>query len=181
MEFVDVVDKKDRVIGKSTADICRKKGYIHRVALIFVFDSKKRILLQQRHRLKDHSPLHWTASAGGRVKRGETYKEGALRELTEELGIVPKKILFVGKNLYQDQALKTKKHFLASFIVYSDGPFKIDKTHIEKVKFFSIKEIKNMVINAEKFQPEILYALKKRFDFNIDLEAFLKKYHSKWL
>ena len=162
MEYVDIVDENDEVIGKTTADDAYKNGDIIRIALVFVLNDKNEILLQLRHKNKYHCPLYWTASAGGRVKSKETYLKGAKRELYEELGIKTK-LTFIGKEYYEHEQNNKWRLFLTAFTCSHEGPFKIDTKEIEKVEFFSIKDIKEKIKSGEKIQPEILLVLNKYF------------------
>jgi isopentenyl-diphosphate Delta-isomerase len=161
MEFVDIVDKNDKVIGKDTPDNAYLNGDIIRVSLIFVFNDKNQILMQLRHKDKYHCPLHWTASAGGKVRFKENYLEGAKRELKEELGI-DSELKFIGKDYYEHKKNNKWRMFLGTFTCINNGPFDYDKKEIEEIKFVSLEELKKMIEDKEKIQPEILFALKKR-------------------
>lgn len=44
-ELLDRVNEKDEVIGTTTKEEAHKKGYAHRVAVVFVFDSEGRIFV----------------------------------------------------------------------------------------------------------------------------------------
>jgi 8-oxo-dGTP pyrophosphatase MutT (NUDIX family) len=81
-----------------------------------------------------------------------------LREYQEELGIQTK-LEFLWKNSYRDDRIPNK--FLWVFTTISDGPFFPDKEVVEKIEFFRIEEIKNMINDGEKFHPELLFLLEK--------------------
>lgn len=53
---------------------------------IFIFNNKEELLVCKRPRHKRYGG-QITSSAGGRVRPGESYSQGARRELREELGI----------------------------------------------------------------------------------------------
>ncbi len=82
MELIDRVDANDNVIGQTTKEEAHEKGYMHRVAAVFCFDSDGKLLVQ--HRKKDGLLDH---SVGGHIMQGETYDKAATREMKEELGI----------------------------------------------------------------------------------------------
>ena len=86
-ELFDIVDEHDRVLGKMPRSEVHRRKLLHRAVSIFVFDSRGRLLLQQRSAAKDEYPLCYTSSASGHVTAGETYDETAPRELAEELGL----------------------------------------------------------------------------------------------
>ena len=53
-------------------------------------------LLTKRSDLKDVYPGYWEASAGGSALSGETPQQAALRELSEETGLVPDALELTG-------------------------------------------------------------------------------------
>lgn len=61
--------------------------YRHAVTEILVLHRDGTVLLMQRDFRKPNYPGNWEASAGGAVLKGETFLEGARRELLEETGI----------------------------------------------------------------------------------------------
>ena len=64
MEQVDIVDSNDKIIGKCEIDDVYKHKHIHRVALIFVFNTKGEMFLQLRSKTKSYCPGYWTAAVG---------------------------------------------------------------------------------------------------------------------
>lgn len=91
MECFDIIDEFGRLTGKiAPRDVCHAKGYRHHTAHVWVVrykDGKPQILLQLRAFDKDSYPGQWDTSCAGHVPAGETTEQGALRELSEELGI----------------------------------------------------------------------------------------------
>lgn len=63
------------------------EGVFHLVAEILVVHMDGTVLLMKRDPNKDVHPGIWECSAGGSVMKGETFLEGAIRELKEETGI----------------------------------------------------------------------------------------------
>jgi isopentenyldiphosphate isomerase len=165
MEYFDVVDKKDRVIGKASREEVYDKLLMHRVSHILIFNDKKELLLQLRGKKVSYCPNHWVTSVGGHVRAGESYEEAALREYKEELGKT-KKISFFKKECFTKPG-KDHKRFHTIFKTFDNGPFKIDKHDVEKVCFFSIKKIQEMVDKGEKFHPDLKFILKKHFKVKV--------------
>ena len=114
MEYLDEVDENDEVVGKFPYPKGGNYDEVptHRIAHILVFDDRERMLLQMRSKTKFFCPNHWVTSAGGHVSSGEDYKQGALRELEEELGI-KSELEFISKDLYEYR--EGSKKFLATF------------------------------------------------------------------
>jgi isopentenyldiphosphate isomerase len=161
MEFLDVVNERDEVVGKASQDEIYEKKLSHRIVHVLIFNDRGEMALQLRSRNKSFCPKHWTTSVGGHVKSGERYEEAALREVEEEVGI-RKRIELAYKDVYHDH--RGFEKFLVTFKVMFNGPFKINPEEVEKMEFFSLDEIQDMINNGEKFHPELLFLLKKHFD-----------------
>ena len=88
-EIFDVVDECDGVIGQETRREVHRLGLRHRAAHILVWNSRGEVFVQQRALTKDMSPGLWDTSAAGHLDTGEDYDACAVRELGEELGLIP--------------------------------------------------------------------------------------------
>lgn len=87
MELVDLYDENRAPLGK-TADRYGKKGpgELRIVVHVCLFDRQGRLLIQKRTESKHLWPGMWDVSVGGGVDAGETTRQGAEREVREELG-----------------------------------------------------------------------------------------------
>ena len=87
MELVDLYDENRVPLGR-TAERGAPKGpnEYRMVVHVCVFDSRGRLLIQQRTPQKFIWPNLWDVSVGGGVDAGETSRQGAEREFREELG-----------------------------------------------------------------------------------------------
>lgn len=90
MELVDLYSEDRIPLGK-TADRhehrARESFDEYRMVVhICIFNSKGQMLIQQRSMNKDAFPGMWDVSAAGGVDAGETSRQGAEREVQEELG-----------------------------------------------------------------------------------------------
>ena len=159
MEFLDIVNEQNEVVGKASHDEIYEKKLPHRIVHVLIFDKDGKLALQLRSKQKSFCPQHWSTPVGGHVQSGETYEEAAKRESIEELGIKPD-VAFLYSDLYEDEGLKK---FLSTFELVYDGPFNINPAEVEKVEFFTLEEIQIMIKNGEKFHPELLFLLKKHF------------------
>ena len=160
MEFLDVINDRDEVIGKASKKEIYEKSLQHRIIHVLIFNDKGEMALQLRSKNVSFCPQHWSTSVGGHVQSGETYEEAALREFQEELGITTK-IDFMSKDKYiKDKLLKK---ILGTFKTTFNGPFNIDPDDVERVEFFSLEKIQEMIDNGEKIHPELLFLLRKHF------------------
>ncbi len=87
MELVDLYDENRIPLGKTAErSTSQTPGEYRAVVHVCVFDSRGRLLIQQRTMSKFIWPGRWDVSVGGGVDAGETSRQGAEREFREELG-----------------------------------------------------------------------------------------------
>lgn len=159
MEYFDIVNEKDEVIGRASRDEVHQKKLIHRAVTIFIFNSKGDLFMAQRSRHKKLNPLKWQAPASGHVETGETYEEAAKRELKEETGIDAEPKFEFDIKIYSDE----QKENFKLFTVKSDKEIK-PSDEFEQSKFMSIDEIKKMIKeNPKLFRDAFLLMFNKYF------------------
>jgi isopentenyldiphosphate isomerase len=86
-ELVDIVDADDRVVGRATRAEVRARKLRHRATYILLFNSSGQLFVHRRSATKDVCPSYDDVAVGGVVGAGESYDDGARRELAEEVGI----------------------------------------------------------------------------------------------
>ncbi|MEE9322774.1 MAG: NUDIX domain-containing protein [Granulosicoccus sp.] len=86
-EWLDIVDENDKVTGRATREEIHRLKLMHRSVHIMLHDSRGSWFVQKRSLLKKTGAGLWDASVAGHVDSGETYRQCALREIDEELGI----------------------------------------------------------------------------------------------
>lgn len=85
-ELLEVVDENDKVIGSATRAMVHQQGLLHREIHVWVVRGGE-VLFQRRSPTKDTNPNMLDASVGGHVGIRQTYREAAVRELEEEIGL----------------------------------------------------------------------------------------------
>jgi len=160
MEILSVVNMDDEVVGEAEHEEVYEKLLPHRIVHVLIFNEKNEMALQQRSKNKSFCPSHWSTAVGGHVRSGESYEEAAMREMREEIGVQPD-LQFLYKDFYTDK--RNLKKFLAIFKTFYSGPFRINPVEVERVEFFSIEKIQQMIDGGENFHPELLFLLKKHF------------------
>ncbi len=159
MEFMDIVDNENQVIGNASINDIYAKKLTHRIVHILIFNNKGEMAIHLRSKHKSFCPLHWSTAVGGHVQSGETPYQAAMREMDEEIGIAPEINL-----LFEDVYFKgNHKKFLSTFKTNYNGPFHENPEEVVKIKFFSIEKLKEMINNNEKFHPELSFILKKHY------------------
>ena len=96
---------------------------------------------------KDECPGLWDTSAAGHVDSGEDYFSCAIRELSEELGIMvrsPLELLFK----LPPQTPNGMEH-VAVFSYVDDGPFQLQKEEIDEGSWISKTEMDQRVRSAD--------------------------------
>jgi isopentenyldiphosphate isomerase len=155
-ELVDVVDESDRVIGQAARRDVRRQNLRHRSVYVLVFNSTGQLFVHRRTLSKDVFPGHWDVAVGGVVNAGESYDEGARRELQEELGVadLPLRRLFPLR--YDDT------HNRVAGVVYSctsDGPFHLQASEIAEGGWMDLDVLLDRT-QHDPFCPDSLEALR---------------------
>lgn len=148
--YIDIVNGKDEVIGKDLKSQKLVKGFISRVAAIYLCDSGGKFLMCKRAAQKDDAPGLWDLSVCGNVESGESYEKAARRELREEMGL-DCKLEFLG-NFYEEvEATKggILKVWCGIFFGVTDEAPKLNH-ELEEFRKMNISQIETEL----KFYPE---------------------------
>ncbi|PBQ31243.1 isopentenyl-diphosphate delta-isomerase [Sphingobacteriaceae bacterium] len=86
-EEVILVNEQDQELGTMEKMEAHVKGLLHRAFSVFIFNSKKELLIQQRALSKYHSPALWTNTCCSHPRPGEKTHDAALRRMREEMGM----------------------------------------------------------------------------------------------
>ena len=145
MERWDVYDINRIKTGKTVirAEDTLGEGEYHLVAMIVVFSSDGRMLIQKRKETKAGWPGMWDISAGGAVTSGEDSALGAERELFEEIGI-----RHSFKGVRPRFSISHKLGFADCYIITKDvdpSALKLQETEVDEVKYATIDEILAMI------------------------------------
>jgi len=162
-ELVVLIDENDNELGLMEKQQAHVNGFLHRAFSVFLFNSTGEMLLQKRAAEKYHSPNQWTNAVCSHPKEGETYEEGALRRLKEELGIhasITEKFFFtykanVGGNLWEHELDHV---FTGTY----DGPFAPDASEVSDLRYVSMEELeKELSEHPENFTEWFKIILKE--------------------
>ena len=141
-DLVDVVDEFDRVERVTTRASMRRDNLRHRGVGIAVLDSDDRLLIHRRADDKDVWPGYWDMAAGGVLASGESYVDGARRELSEELGIVDAPLHFVGEQRFEDDSVRVITH---CFIARHDGDIVFNDGEVAEARWVTAEEFADLV------------------------------------
>jgi isopentenyldiphosphate isomerase len=148
-ELLFVVDESNNPIEPKPRKQVHSEGFWHRTAHIWVINSGEQILCQKRSMLKDSNPGKWEAFFGGHMAPGEEYKDNAIIELKEELGIsVDKEDLQFFEIFKHERA----HEFQAVYYINWNGDIntlKLEKEEVDQVKLFSLEEIYKTIVEEQ--------------------------------
>ena len=137
-ERIQLVDQWNRPIGACERRLMRKHGLLHRATYVLVIDSQQRFCVQLRSLHKDYCPGYWDIAAGGVVAENESYQQGAVRELFEELG-VSAPLQFVTE--FYTQGDDGGRAFGHLFIAYWNGAIQAQAEEIDAIEWLSVAQI----------------------------------------
>ena len=124
VEYFDVVDIFDRVVGLAPRHYIHANKLFHRAIHVFVFNSRGEIFLQKRSLNKDSAPGKWVSSCSGHVDSGEYYFDAAVRELGEEIGLYDTKALNLA--MIEQARPETGYEHVHLFTCFHDGELNLD-------------------------------------------------------
>lgn len=88
LEYIDICDAQGQPTGvRCPRDQVHAQGLWHRTAHTWLMNETGCVLLQKRAQNKENYPGCWDISSAGHISTGESSREGAIRELREELGL----------------------------------------------------------------------------------------------
>ena len=166
MELVDLYSEDRIPLGKVEERKAHRSGKSsgeYRVVVhICIFNSQGEMLLQQRSMKKEVFPGMWDVSAAGGVNAGETSRQGAEREVREELGY---SLDLTG--VRPSVTVNYDGGFDDFFLVVRDdlevGQLKLQEEEVAAVRWAGLEEILLMMENGE-FLPYPASFLRFVFD-----------------
>ena len=146
LEQVILVDENDQEIGTEEKIVAHRSGKLHRAFSIFIFNSQRELLLQQRAKTKYHSGGLWTNTCCGHPRPGEDTEISAHRRLREEMGfdcVLKKTFDFIYQVKLNDELFEHE--FDHVFVGTSDQKPDPDPTEVEDWQWGSPDQIKNAI------------------------------------
>ncbi|MCR5770091.1 MAG: NUDIX domain-containing protein [Butyrivibrio sp.] len=161
MEILDIVDENGNPTGETVErNKAHSEGIRHRTSHVWLVRKAKdkitgedvvEVLLQKRSANKDSHPGEWDISSAGHIPSGCEFRESAIRELKEELGISVKESelveagilnigsdnVFHGKPFHDRQVSKV-------FVLEKDLPvseFTVQESELSEVRWFEINKL----------------------------------------
>lgn len=152
-ETIDILSGDGTPSGKTAVkSLIHQKGYYHNTAHIWFYNAEGYVLLAQRSALKSIYPLLWDISVAGHVDSGETIEQAAIRETSEEIGVLinEKDLEKIGVypcfQSYSNGIIDNEFHH--TFISKIDLPltaFTRDTNEVAALKYVSLSEFKDLL------------------------------------
>lgn len=156
MEYFDILNEDGSKTGKiKERSLVHRDGDLHKTVHIWILRNNNKgtfdLLLQKRSKNKDSFPSCYDISSAGHVLAGDDYKESAIRELFEELGIKAKdnELKFIGfhkgKVETEFYGNKFKNYELSAVYLFTEkvkiNKLILQKEEVESVKWIEINEL----------------------------------------
>ncbi len=168
MEYVILVDEQDQAIGKMEKQQAHVEGVLHRAFSIFIFNSKKELLLQKRASSKYHCGGLWSNTCCSHPRENEAVLDAANRRLLEEMGMqcnLTSIFAFVYKAAFENGL--TEHEYDHVFFGESNEIPSINSEEVDDYRFVGMKELQlEIQEQPQNFTPWFLIALDRVNEFN---------------
>ncbi len=150
-EMVEWLGDGGEVIAVVTRARMRRENLRHRSCGTVVRSADGRLLVHRRSMDKDLLPGWWDVCAGGVLAVGEPARDGAARELAEELGVRldPAELRPLGTGSFDDD---TSRELSTVFEVTHDGPFRFSDGEVSEVRWVDPGTLAEMM-GDHRFMP----------------------------
>jgi isopentenyldiphosphate isomerase len=138
-ELIDIVDENNDITGTADVKTAHEERLLHRVVGIFLFDLDGNLILQSGNKFNKLD-----ISVGGHVKKGESYDEAAIREMSEELNLSASL-----KHISTFKPLNAKfNHYWSIYKAHTPEGWQFTETdEVKSVMTISIEEVKEKIKN----------------------------------
>ena len=162
-EQVILVDEEDVPKGQMDKMEAHEKGVLHRAFSVFIFNSKRELLLQQRAMSKYHSAGLWTNTCCSHPRIEESNIYAARRRLMEEMGMdcdVSYLFKFTYKAIFEDGLTEHEVDHV--FFGMSDELPVINPDEVEAFKYMDLHTLtQDIVVNPGAYTPWLRICLDK--------------------
>lgn len=141
-EEVVLVNEQDEEIGLMEKLEAHQKGLLHRAFSVFIFNSQKQLLLQQRAYEKYHSAGLWTNTCCSHPRKNESILDAANRRLQEEMGFASNlqvQTKFIYHAPFENGLTEHELDYVLTG--FYEGPIPFNAAEVASVKWMSINEV----------------------------------------
>ncbi len=152
-EIIDIFDENNNFTWKvEKKSIAHKVWLWHRAVHVWIYNSKKELLIQKRAENKSYFPSVWDLSVWWHVGTWEKPIKAVLREIKEEIWIDAKeddlKFMFIKKEQNTNNGLINNEILYVYLMKYDwdISKLKFQKEEVQSIKF----------VNLDKFEKDLL-------------------------
>ncbi len=156
-EIVAIVDEHNNAVGATPRREMRAQRLLHRSTYILVFHPQGALYVQKRTMTKDVFPGYFDPATGGVVLAGESYEEGAVRELAEEMGIRDVSLTNLFDFYFEDERARV---WGRAFSCIHEGQIVPQVEEVEYVEMMTIDDILRRA-RTEQFTPDGLLVVRR--------------------
>jgi len=166
-ERIVLVDEQGNDIGYDEKLKVHLEGKLHKAFSIFIFNNKKKLLLQKRAADKYHSGGMWTNTCCSHQRENESFYEALHRRLKEEVGFdcdLKELGRFVYRAEFNNGLIEHELDYV--YIGEYDGEPEVNPNEIEEWKWVELEELKKDVVNnPSKYTCWLKPALEKVLEY----------------
>ena len=157
-ELFETFSEEGEPTGLVARDVVHKLGLWHRASNVFLFRTDGQLVVQRRHGTKDVWPGAWDLSVAEHLEPGESFVAGAIRGLSEELGITgvtlkPVSNVIRTKLEVAEQGIKDFE-FQVCFRGVSDADVRPQTSEVAEIRLFQLDDLRvEMLSRPENFTP----------------------------
>lgn len=152
-ELFDVFSANGEPLGQAPRGEVHRAGLWHRSTHVFLYDTQRRLLLQQRSMDKDLYAGAWDYSVGEHLQPGESYYDAALRGLCEELAVALTTLEALGEPTASEfvtpNGANIDREFQQAYrgVLDStpDSIVRFDPTEVSQVRWFAPTELAEFI------------------------------------
>ena len=144
--LIVIVDDDDKIKGAALYREAVENSMIFQSANVLIVNSQGNLFVHKRSQTLETHPGKYDVKVGGIVDLGETYKEAAIRELKEEVGVENVELVFLFALKFRQGIHKNNRQ------VYKckyDGKFELQKEEVAEGKFMMRDEIEKLKVEGK--------------------------------
>ncbi|WP_109406179.1 isopentenyl-diphosphate Delta-isomerase [Proteus hauseri] len=162
-DAVVLVDKNDNELGTMPKLEAHIIGALHRAFSLFIFNSKKQLLIQQRAITKYHSGSLWANTCCSHPRPNELLSQAIHRRLDEELGMQCDEIRTIGTVLYNEKVTDNliEHEFDHLYLGFSDQTPQCNPNEVMNYRWISLDSLyQDIEKNPSDYSVWFCYILK---------------------
>jgi isopentenyl-diphosphate Delta-isomerase len=160
VDYVDVVDEKDEVVGKVSKQEAHEKGLLHRTVIAEIINSEGEFTLVQQSSDRQDAG-QFVSPVGGHVEAGESEDDAIKREANEEFGLENIEPKLIGKKIFNREARGRKEnHYFILYEVVSDSEPVLNEESVGYERFSREKLSNELKSNPKKFGDAFHFIIK---------------------